>query len=124
MFANVSSVRLKNFSTAYWTFAERLFPCEINFCDRLFRFSFFLRFWVALLEFEADVFLVVQHEIRLERSALAGNEAVEQICFSGREQFLHLFALDRPLQDHFARSEIARLIRADGIFAEVAHSGF
>ena len=113
MFANVSGVPLKNSSIGYWAFAKRFFACEINFHDRLFGFSFLFRFWLALLEFEADVFLVVQHEKRFEWSALAGNKALEQICPTGGEQFLHLFRLDRPLQDDFARSEIAGLVRAD-----------
>src|SRR6266567_1531069 len=124
MLANVTAVSLKNFSTAHGTFAERFFACEINFCDRFLRFSVLFRFRVALLEFEADVFLIGQHEKRFERPALSRNEPFEQVGLAGREQFLHLFALDRPLQDHFARPEIARLVRPNGIFAEVAHSRF
>src|SRR5207249_9531416 len=100
MLANVSSVSLKNFSTGHWTFANKFFPSEINFRRRLFGFSFLFRFWVALLEFEADIFLVGQHEKRFKWSAFAGNKPFKQIRFAYREQFLHLFALDRPLQDH------------------------
>jgi hypothetical protein len=113
MLANVSGLGLKDFTAGYWTFAERLFSCEINFRDRLFRFSFSFCFRLALLEFKADIFLVGQHEKCFERSALAGNKALEQIRFATREQLLHLFALDRPLQNDFARSEIAGLVRAD-----------
>src|SRR5713101_2439859 len=124
MLANVTDISFENLSTAHWTFANWLLACEINFDGWLFRFSFSLRFWIPLLEFDADAFLFVQHQKRFERPALAGNETLEQICFASREQFLHLFALDRPLQDHFARPEIARLVRPNRIFAEIAHSGF
>src|SRR5437899_2439196 len=104
MLANVTGISLENLSTAHWAVAERLFACEINFRDRLLGFSFFLRFRLALLEFEADVFLVVQNQERFERSALAGNKPLKQIRFAGREQFLHLLAFDGSLQDDFARS--------------------
>src|SRR2546423_13602876 len=124
MLANVSGVRLEDFSAAHWTFAERLFACQIDFRGRLFGFSFLFRFWIALLEFEADIFFVVQNEKCLKRSAFAGNETLKQVRLPVREQFLHLFAFDRPLQDHFARSEIARLVRPDRIFADVGHARF
>src|SRR5947207_7483864 len=113
MLADVPGVGLENFAAAHWTFANWLLACEINFNGWLFRFSFSLRFWIPLLEFEADVFLIRQHEKRFERPALSGNESFKQISFPGREQFLHLFALDRSLQDHFAGSEIADLVWAD-----------
>src|SRR3954469_5186591 len=113
MLANITRVSVKNASTAHGTVAEQFFAAEINFLDRLFGFSFCLWFRVTLLEFEADILFVRQHEKCFEGSALARNEALKQICFPGRQQFLHLFALDWPLQYHFARSEIARLIGAD-----------
>src|SRR5438477_8451400 len=97
MFANVSGVPLKNSSTGYWAFAERFFACEINFHDRLFGFSFVFRLWLALLEFEADVFLVVQPEKRFEWFVFPGNKALEQICPPRGEQFLYLFLLVLPL---------------------------
>jgi hypothetical protein len=87
--------------------------CEINFCVRLFRFSFLFRFRVALLEFKADIFLVGQYEKRFERPALARNEPFKQIRFAAREQFVHLFSLDWSLQNDFTGSEVARLVRAD-----------
>src|SRR5919109_2520145 len=98
MLANVSGLSLKDFSAGYWAFAKRFSACEIDFCDRLFGFAFLFRFWLALLEFKADIFFVVQHEKCFERPALAGNESFKQIRFTCREQFLHLFAFDRPLQ--------------------------
>src|SRR6476620_11264877 len=113
MLANVTRLSFKNFSAGYWTFTERLLSCEINFCCRLFGFSFLFRFRVTLLEFQPDIFLVVQHEKRFEWSALAGNEPFKQIRFAAREQFVHLFSLDWSLQNDFARSEVARLVRAD-----------
>ena len=64
MLANVSGLSLKDFSTRYWAFAERLLACEINFRGRLLRFSFPFRFRLTLLEFKADILLVVQHEKR------------------------------------------------------------
>src|SRR6476619_1185640 len=112
MFANVTSLSFKNFSAGYWAFAERLFSCEINFCCRLFGFSFLFRLRVTLLEFKADIFLVVQHEKRFEWPALARNELLKQIRFAAREQFVHLFSLDWSLQNDFAGSEVARLVRA------------
>src|SRR6266403_2130868 len=113
MLADVTRLSLKNFSAGYWTFAEGFLACEINFRDRLFRFSFLFRFRVALLEFKADIFLVVQHEKRFEWPALARNELFKQIRFAAREQFVHLFSLDWSLQNDFSRSEVARLVRAD-----------
>src|SRR5205823_9909299 len=97
MLADITCLSLENFSTGHWTFANRFFSCEIDFRNRLFGFSFLLRLRVAFLEFEADVFLIRQHEKRFERPTLSGNESFKQISFPGREQFLHLFALDRPL---------------------------
>src|SRR5436305_3999355 len=113
MLANVSGVHLEDFSAAHWTFAERFFACEIDFRGRLCGFSLLFRFWIALLEFEADILLIVQHEKCLKRSAFAGNETLKQVRLTGSEHFLHLFAFDRSLQDHFARWEIARLVRPD-----------
>src|SRR5215471_4353146 len=101
MLANVTLLSLKNFATAHWAVAKRFLAGEINFFDRLFRFSFFLRFRLALLEFKADISLIVQNKKRFERPALAGDEPFKQIGLASREQFLHLFALDRSLQDHF-----------------------
>src|SRR5919106_5636586 len=108
MLANVTRFSLKNFSAGYWTFAERFLACEINFRDRLFRFSFLFRFWLALLEFKADIFLVGQYEKSFEWPALARNEPFKQIRFAAREQFVHLFSLDWSLQNDFAGSEVAR----------------
>src|SRR5215472_12496859 len=108
MLADVTRVGFKNFSTGYWAFADRLFSCEINFCGRFFRFSFLLRLRVAFLEFKPDIFLVGQYEKRFEWSALAGDEPFEQIGSAARKQFVHLFSLDRSLQDDFARAEVAR----------------
>src|SRR5690348_2822058 len=113
MLANVTRLSLKNFSAGYRAFAERFLACEINLRSRLSRLSFFFCFRVPLLELETHIFLLVQHEKRFERPALAGNETLKQIRFSGREQFVHLFPLDCPLQNDFARSEIAALIWAD-----------
>src|SRR5262245_48191134 len=124
MLANVAGLSLKHFSAGYWAFAERLFSCEIDFRGRLFGFPFFLCFQLTLLESKADIFLVGQDEKCFEWPALAGNKALEQIRFAGREQFVHLLSLDRSLQDDFARTEITRFIRADGIFADIAHSRF
>src|SRR6476661_9977478 len=112
MLANVTCLCLENFSAGYWTFTERLFSCEINFSRWLFGFSFLFRLRVSLLEFEADIFLVVQHEKRFEWPALARNELLKQIRFAAREQFVHLFSLDWSLQNDFAGSEVARLVRA------------
>src|SRR5215471_8055450 len=122
--ANVAGLSLKNSSAGYWAFAEGLLACEINFYCRLFRFSRLFRFWFALFEFESDIFLVGQHEKCFKRPALAGDKLFKQIRFTCSEQFLHLFALDRSLQNDFARSEVARLVRPDRIFTHVAHSGF
>src|SRR3982751_2525739 len=113
MLANVTRLSLKNFSAGRRAFAERFLACEINLRSRLSRFSFLFRFWITFLELESHIFLIVQHEKRFERPTLAGNEALKQIRFSAREQFVHLFSLDWPLQNDFARSEIAALIRAD-----------
>src|SRR5215471_3468960 len=113
MLADVTRVGFKNFSTGYWAFADRLFSCEINFCGRLFGFSFLLRLRVALLEFKADIFLVGQYEKRFERPAFAGNEPFKQIGFAAREKFVHLFSLDWSLQNDFARSEVAGFVLAD-----------
>src|SRR6476619_1936344 len=112
MLANVTRLGLKNFSAGNWAFAKRLFSCEINFSCWLFRFSFLFRLRVSLLEFEADIFLVVQHEKCFEWPALARNELFKQIRFAAREQFVHLFSLDWSLQNDFAGSEVARLVRA------------
>src|SRR6516162_5310040 len=100
-------------SAGYWAFTEGFLACEINFCCRLFRFSLLFRFWFALFEFESDIFLFGQHEKCLKRPALAGNKLFKQIRFTCSEQFIHLFALDRPLQNEFARSEVARLVWTD-----------
>src|SRR4030095_7328335 len=106
MLANITRLSLKNFSAGYWAFANWLFSCEINFRCRLFGLSFFFPFRVALLEFKADIFLVVQHQKGFERPALAGNEPFKQIRFAGREQFVHLFSLDWSLQNDFAGPEV------------------
>src|SRR6185369_15716014 len=37
----------------------------------------------------------------------------------GGQQLLHLRGLDRPLEDHAPRAEIARLLRADGFLADI-----
>src|SRR4026209_327349 len=113
MLADVTRLSLKNFSAGYWTFAKGLFSCEINFRNRLFGLSFLFRSWLALLEFKADIFLVVQHKKRFEWPALARNKPFKQIRFAAREQFVHLFSLDWSLQDDLAGSEVARLVRAD-----------
>ena len=113
MLANVIRLSLKNFSAGYWTFAERLLACEINLRDRLFRFSFLFRFWLALFEFKADIFLVGQYEKRFEWPALARNEPFKQIRFAAREQFVHLFSLDWSLQNDFSRSEVAGFVWTD-----------
>src|SRR4029453_9709552 len=113
MLANVTRLSFKNFSAGYWAFAERLFSCEINFCGRLFRFSFLFRFWLPLLEFKADIFLVGQYQKRFEWPALARNEPFKQIRFAACEQFVHLFSLDWSLQNHFSRSEVAGFFWSD-----------
>src|SRR5215470_8271520 len=111
MLANVSGLSLKDLSTGYWAFAKRFLACEINFCCWLLRFSFLFRFRLTFLEFEADIFLIGQHEKRFEGPAFAGNKALEQVGLAGGEQFVHLLTLDWSLQDDFARSEIAGLVR-------------
>src|SRR5919198_4623965 len=113
MLANITRLSLKNLSTRDRTFAERFFSCEINFCGRLFGFSLLFRFRLALLDLKTNIFLVVQHEKCFERPAFAGNEPLEQIRFAAREQFIHLFSLDWPLQNDFARSEVAGFVWAD-----------
>ena len=90
-----------------------MLPSEINFSDRLFGFSFLFHFRVALFEFKTDVSFVGHHEKRLEWSALARDETLEQIGPAAGEQFLHLIAVHRSLEDDLARSKIARLIWAD-----------
>src|SRR3954451_19331557 len=102
MLAHVTGLSLKNFSAGYRAFAQRFLACEINLRSRLSRFSFLFCFRVPLLEFKTDIFLVGDYEKRFERPALARNEAFEQIRFSAREQFVHLFSLDWPLQNDFA----------------------
>src|SRR6476619_5855454 len=113
MLANVTRLSLKNFSAGYWTFTDRFFACEIHLRHRFFGFSFLFRFGVTFLEFEADIFLIVQHKKRFEWPALARNEAFKQIGFAAGEQFVHLLSLDCSLQNDFARSEVAGLVRAD-----------
>src|ERR1700745_3959651 len=113
MLANVTGLSLKNFSAGYWTFAERLFPSKIDLCRRLFGFSFLFHFRVALFEFKTDVSLAGHHENLFECSALARDETLEQIGPAAGEQFLHLIAVHRSLEDDLARSKIARLIWAD-----------
>src|SRR5262245_32529865 len=113
MLADVTGLSLKNLSAGYWAFAEWLFSCEINFGGRFFRLSFLFRLRVTLLEFKPDSFLVGQYEKRLEWPPLAGNEPFKQIGFATGEQFVHLFSLNRSLQNDFAGSEVAGFVRAD-----------
>src|SRR5215216_5983337 len=112
MLANVTCVSLKYFSAGDWTFAERLFACKINSRRWLFRLSFLFRFRITFLEFKADIFFVGQYEKRFEWPALARNESFKQICFTAREQFVHLFSLDWSLQNDFSRSEVAGFVWA------------
>src|SRR5439155_27011190 len=94
----------------------------IDLGDRLFGLSFLFCLWLALLEFEADIFFVGQYEKSFKWPTLARNEALDQIRCAGAEQFLHLFAFHRLLQNDFYGPEVAGFVWADGIFADVAHS--
>src|SRR5215470_4502995 len=112
MLANVTGFNLKDSSAGYWTFAERLLACEINFRHGFLWFSVLSRFRLTLLEFKADIFFVGQYQKRFERPALAGNESFKQIRFSAFEQFVHLFSLDWSLQNDFSRSEVTVFVWA------------
>src|SRR5438876_12350466 len=98
MFTNIAVFRFKNVATAFRAFAEGLLSCEINFRGSGLGLAFSFRLWLALFEFEADVFFVGHHQKRFERSALARNETLQQIGPTGREQFFHLLALHRSSQ--------------------------
>ena len=76
----------------------------------------------ARLELEADLAVGLLHQERLEAAALLRDEAGQQVGAAGREQLLHLLALDRLLQDHAAGAEVAGALRADGLLAGVGHA--
>src|SRR5439155_21310912 len=114
----------KNFPATLGTFAHRLLSGEINFRRSNPGLSFSFRLRLAFLNFKAEIFFVGQHEKGIERPALARDETLEQVRSSRREQFLHLFALNRSLQNDLARSIIAAFCRTDCIFTDVAHSKF
>jgi len=65
------------------------------------------RFCRARRKFETHFAIGGAHEKRRKRSAFAGNEPMQEIGFSGREQFLYLLGLDRPLQNHTAGAKVA-----------------
>src|SRR5436305_15270802 len=104
---------LSYLSAGYLSLAEPLFSCEINFCGLFFGLSFPFRLRATFLELETDIFFVGQDEKRFEWPTLAGNESFKQIRFAVNEQFVHLFSLNRPLQNDFSRSEVARFLWAD-----------
>src|SRR6185437_12438509 len=119
---DVAILGFENLSAALWTFSKRFFTGEIDFGDRFPGLSFFFCLWVALFEFEADVFLIGDDQECFEWSAFAGNEARKQIGPASAEQFFYLLGVYRLLEDDFACSKVACLIRANRIFADVAHS--
>ena len=71
------------------------------------------------LEFEADLAIRLPHEKRRERAARACRNELQEIGLAAGEQLLHLRRLDRPLQDHAPRAEIAGLVRPHGLLAHV-----
>jgi len=74
------------------------------------------------LELEADLAVRLLHEKRLELASLLRDEAGQQIGAPGLEQLLHLLALDRLLQDHAARAEIAAFLRSNRVLAGIGHA--
>src|SRR5262249_57054810 len=76
----------------------------------------------ARLKFEADLAVGLLDEERLEAAPLLGHESVQEIGAPGREQLLHLLALDRLLQDQAAGAEIAAALRSDRVLAGVDHA--
>src|SRR5262249_16496549 len=80
------------------------------------RFSRLLR---SRQELEAHLVLRRLDEEGLELAALLRHEVGEQVRFARGEQLLHLLALDRLLQDHAARAEIAALLRTETFLARV-----
>ena len=122
--ANVSLAAFENPLAALGAFAQRLLPGEINLWLRRRRLAVlggrFLRLRLARLEFKAHA-PVLDHQERLEGPALLGDELLQQIRLAGGEQLLHLLALNGPLQDDFARPEIARAIGPDRLLTGVSH---
>src|SRR5690349_1109560 len=58
---------------------------------------------------------------RGERPALPGNEPVQEIRSPGSEELLYFLALDRSLEDHPPRAEVAGAVRVDAVLADVGH---
>src|SRR5207302_1159008 len=75
------------------------------------------------LELKSHLALFLR-EIRFEWAALFRDELLEQISLAGLQQFFHLAALDRPLQNNFSAAEIARAIRSGRLFTNVIHRSF
>src|SRR5437667_782854 len=124
LLTNIACLRVKHASAAFGAFAQRLLSSEIDFLGWGLRLGA-LRgtragFRFARLEFKSD-FAFLERKERFKRPAFLRDKLVEQIRFAGLEQFLHLGALDRPLQNDFAGPEIARAIGAGRLFADILH---
>jgi len=76
------------------------------------------------LKLEADLAIALPYQERGKRAACSRRHELQQICLAGRKQLLHLCALDGALQYHPSRAEIAGLLRADCLFANIGGGQF
>src|SRR6266850_68564 len=118
--------KFEDLSAAFRTLTERRLTRKIQFGRRLFRspgFAFaFLCPRRSRFKFEPDL-AFLESKKSFEGAAFLRNEFIDEICFACLEQLLHLGFLDRPLQNDFARAEVAGAIRADRFLADIAHRG-
>ena len=85
------------------------------------RDNFLLGLRLFFFELETD-FSVFQFQVSRKGASFFGNKFVQEIGFSGRNQFLHLLFWDLAMQNVFTDAKATCLGRCDGIFASARTS--
>ena len=118
---------LKHAGAAHRAFAQRLLSAEIQFGRRLLGLAdpggARLAPGLARLKLEAHFAAFAHDEVSREGAALFGNEFWQQIGLADGQQFGHLRAVHRLLQNDLAGAEIAGLDRAGRFLADITHPG-
>src|ERR1043166_2234900 len=98
--------------------------CRIRFSRSRFGLGFsFGRFGFAGCELELHLpFFFVVNEEGGERTSFFGNEFVQEVRLAGLEELDDLRRFDLALQNNFAGAEVAGLVRAGRLLADVLHA--
>ena len=116
---------LEHASAAQRTLAHRFLAGEIELHRRLlrrFRRAALAGLLLTRRKLEAHLAIFLHHEKRGERPALLRHELRQQVGLFISQQLADLRWLDGELENDFAGAEVARLGRAGGLFADVAHA--